>query len=120
MNNIDTFKENFKLSQFPVQEATTSLRAKESVMYRLFGHLQKNGFGYDVGINHNPEHVYAPFPSVIVYNVDTVTKDWAHAVHVDDSGELVVTKLNPNFTQKSFISSVIEDHEQDVRDSNGW
>jgi hypothetical protein len=120
MNSIDTFKESFKLSQFPVQKSTSDVRSKENAMWPLMSHLSKHGFGYDIGINHNPEHVYAPFPSVIVYNVDTITKDWVHAVQINDNGELVVTKLTPNYTQKSFIASVIEDHEQDEADSNRW
>lgn len=118
MNSVDNFKEHFKLSQFPVQKAMANEQAKENAMWPLMSYLKKEGFGFDISINHNPEHTYAPFPSVVVYNVDNITKDWVHAVHVDDSGELIITKLTPKFTQKSFIAYIIESHEQDVRDSN--
>lgn len=116
--SIDYLLAKTKINE--LAETAKSENEQTNLMYKVEGMAKRALFGFDVSINHNPEHPYAPYPSVVIYEVDKVNKDWCHAIHADESGKLVITKITPDMTQQAFVDSVIESHAEDEAIHNRW
>lgn len=117
--SIDYIKAKIKFDDLLKERIPSGPDQQLNTIYKATGYASTL-FGFDVSMNHNDEHPYAPYPSLVISEVDRVNQDWCHAIHFDSKGELTISKLNPDISQKEFVEVVIEGHLEDEAIHNGY
>lgn len=117
--SIDYIKAKIKFEDLVNEPIASDPNQQLNTIYKATGYASRL-FGFDVSMNHNDEHPYAPYPSLVISEVDKVNQDWCHAIHFDDKGKLIISKLNPDIGQKEFVDCVIKGHAEDEAIHGGY